>query len=254
MSSPPPHSGEKAAREARRTLGLDLTQPIPDLLDVAERRFGVPVLIDCFDDHRIAGVLLHDRGDAFIAINADHAAVRQRFTLAHEIGHLHMRHQPRVEMVADLFGSSRDPQEIEANYFAAEFLAPRAAVVAWLEEEELLERADDPSTVARLALHFGIAFPAAAYRLERAGAISRRAKKRLIEALQMAGSDLARQYAADRLMDELEAIWRERRYPRAPRQTASLAERARSAGLLTDEEFNVIVGKQPDVDFAEWLT
>jgi Zn-dependent peptidase ImmA (M78 family) len=254
MSAPPLHGGERAAREARRKYGLDITQPIPNLLDIAEDLFDVPVLIDRFGDDKIAGVLLRNGGDAFIAVNADHGAVRQRFTLAHELGHLHMQHQPRVEMVADLFEASRDPQEVEANYFAAEFLAPRAAVTAWLEDREMLDCVARPSTTARLALHFGIAFSAASYRLERTGAISARAKKQLAEELRTEGTELARQYGRDRLMDAIEVLWRERNYPRVPRQTAAFAERARADGLLNEEEFSAIVGAPPEIDLADWLT
>lgn len=254
MSASSLHSGEKAARVARRALGLDVTQAIRDLLDVAEETFDVPVLIDHFEDDKIAGVVLRrGDGDAFIAVNADHGAVRQRFTLAHELGHLHMGHQPRVDMSSDVFGRGRNQQEVEANYFAAEFLAPRPAVIAWLEERELVDRADEPSTVVQLALQFGIAFPTASYRLERAGAISTRAKQRLVDELRTTGSELARLHAAHRLMDTIETLWRRGEYPRLPRQTVSYAEQARAAGLLDDEQYDAIVTTPPEIDFADWL-
>jgi Zn-dependent peptidase ImmA (M78 family) len=248
------HSGERAARLARRGLGLDVTQPIPDLLDVAEETFDVPVLIEHFDDDKIAGVLLRrGDGDAFIAVNADHLPVRQRFTLAHELGHVQMGHQPRVDMSTDLFERARNPQEVEANYFAAEFLAPRPAVIAWIEEHELVDRADEPATVVQLALQFGVAFPTATYRLERAGAISTRAKQRLVEEFRTSGGDLARVHAAHRLMDTIETLWRRGEYPRPPRQTVAYAEQARAAGLLDDEQYDAIVTTPPEIDFADWL-
>ena len=254
MSATPLHSGEKAARAWRRALGLELTQPIHDLLDVAEETVDVPVLIEHFGDDKIAGVLLRrGDGDAFIAVNADHGAVRQRFTLAHELGHLHLGHQPRVDMSTDLFDRGRNSQEVEANYFAAELLAPRPAVMAWLEEHELASCADEPTTVVQLALQFGIAFPTASYRLERAGAISTRAKHRLVEELRAVGGDLVRVYAAHRLMDTIETLWRGGQYPRSPRQTVAYAERARAAGLLDDEQFNAIVTAPPEIDFADWF-
>lgn len=255
MSALPLHGGEKAARVARRALGLDVTQPIRDLLDVTEETLDVPVLIDHFEDDQIAGVLLRrGDGDAFIAVNADHGAVRQRFTLAHEVGHLHMGHQPRVDMSTDVFGRGRNQQEVEANYFAAEFLAPRPAVLAWLEEHDLIDRADEPSTIVQLALQFGIAFPTASYRLERAGGISTRAKQRLVEELRTTGGELVRVHAAHRLMDTIETVWRGKSYPRIPRKTVSYAERARAAGLLDEEEYKAIVTTPtPEIDFADWL-
>jgi Zn-dependent peptidase ImmA (M78 family) len=255
VSAPPLHGGERAARIARRALGLDVTQPIHDLLDVAEESLDVPVFIDHFDDDKIAGLLLRrGDGDAFIAVNADHGAVRQRFTLAHELGHLHMGHQPRVDMATDVFGRGRGQQEIEANYFAAEFLAPRPAVLAWLEEHELIDRAQEPSTVVQLGLQFGMSFPAVSYRLERAGAVSTRAKQRLLDEVGRTGSDLARLHAAHRLMDTIETLWRGSDYPHLPRRTVSYAEQARASGLLDEEEYRAIVTTPtPEIDFADWL-
>lgn len=256
MSAQPLNAGEKAAREARRNWDID-AGPVGELLDVAEERQSVPVLIERFGDEKIAGVLLRRAdGDSFIAINADHGAVRQRFTLAHELGHIHMRHQPRVERSEDLFGPKRshNPQEVEANYFAAELLAPRAAITSWLEDRDLLQRADEPETVVQLALEFGVSFPTAAYRLTRSGAIGRRAKERLLEELATRGGELIRLHAAHRLMDTIESVWRSSDYPRVPRRTVSYAERARAAGLLDQEEYKAIVAKQPDLDFADWMT
>jgi Zn-dependent peptidase ImmA (M78 family) len=234
---------------------LDVTRPIHDLLDVTEETLDVPVLIDRFGDDKIAGVLLRrGGGDAFIAVNADHGAVRQRFTLAHELGHLHLGHQPRVDMSTDVFGRGRGQQEVEANHFAAEFLAPRPAVLAWLEERELIDHADEPSTIVQLGLQFGISFPTASYRLERAGGISTRAKQRLVEELGRTGGDLVRLHAAHRLMDTIETLWRGKDYPQLPRKTVSYAQKARAAGLLDDEEYSAIVTTPaPEIDFADWL-
>ena len=254
MSLIPLHPGERAARAARKRMGMDLTQPVHDLLSVVEAELDIPVLIDPFDDERIAGVLLcHADGGRFIGVNADFGAVRQRFTLAHELGHVELSHQPRVDAAADVFGPGRNPQEVEANYFAAEFLTPRPAVSAWLEEQDDLTNVEDASIVARLALTFGVAFPTACYRLERAGAISARAKERLVTELKETGGDLARLHAGDRLMDSLETLWRAGDYPRAPRQTVALAEDARSRGLIEEDEYNEFVATVPAVDLSEWL-
>lgn len=89
-----------------------------------------------FDDHRDKGA---------IVINAASDARRQRFTLAHELGHfLSLHHQPNADgrfacSAGDLRQSwSREPpaanqhlrQEIEANRFAAELLAPPRRMAA----------------------------------------------------------------------------------------------------------------------------
>jgi Zn-dependent peptidase ImmA (M78 family) len=235
--------------------GLDLDGPVRELLDIAEERLEIPVLIERFGDEKVAGVLLrHGGGENFVALNADHGAVRQRFTLAHELGHVHMQHQPRVELSADLFGGrSRDPQEAEANYFAAELLAPRPAVTGWLEERDLFGRRIQPDVVVQLALEFGISFPTAAYRLERSGAIDAIVKTHLVNELSQVGGSLVRLHAAHRLMDMIEARWRGSEYPRIPRRTASYAARAHAAGLLDEDEYASIVAEQPELDFADWM-
>jgi Zn-dependent peptidase ImmA (M78 family) len=254
MSAKPLHPGERAARRAREQWGLGLTEPVRDMLEVAEDRQGVPVLIERFNNDGIAGVLLrHGSGDSFVAVNADHNPVRQRFTLAHELGHLYMGHQPRVELSSELFGSTRDPQEVEANYFAAELLAPRAAITGWLEDRDLVAEAAAPDTAAQLALEFGIAFPTAAYRLERVGAIGPTAKQRLVEELFSQAAALVNRHASHRLRDTIQSLAEGGSYPRMPKHTLLYATEARAADLLDEEEYDAIVAEQPVVDSADWV-
>ena len=57
-----------------------------------------------------------------LTYNRDHHPRRQRFTIAHELGHLLLEHldvQSNQENLA-----SRNPEETAANAFAAELLAP----------------------------------------------------------------------------------------------------------------------------------
>lgn len=255
MSALSLNPGERAARERRRLFGLNDTQPVADLLELVEGQLEVPVLIEQFEAKDIAGVLLrHASGDRFVGINADHHPVRQRFTLAHELGHLHLGHQPRVELARDVFGgASTDPQEVEANYFAAEFLAPRQAVTAWLEEHDEIGTVT-AEAAARLALSFGIAFPTACYRLERAGAIGATAKRRLVAELSANGKHYAERHGDARLTDAIEVLWRDRAYPRVPRQTAVYARQAHVDGLLDDDAYRAIAGDAlEEQDISSWF-
>ena len=254
MTEYPLNTGERAARDARRSLGIPETGPIGDLLSLAEDRYDVPVLIEPFNADHIAGVLLRQAsGASFVAVNADHGPVKQRFTLAHELGHIQMDHQPRVELMTDLFGRARDPQEIEANYFAAEFLAPRPAVRRWVEDRDLLG-AIDADVVARLALSFGIAFPTTCYRLERAGLVTSAAKGRLVQALKAPNSSVfARRHRDERLMDVIESLCREKAYPRVPKQTTDYASRALADELIDRDEYERIVSEETGLDLASWF-
>jgi Zn-dependent peptidase ImmA (M78 family) len=249
------HAGERAAREARRRYGLPSTGPVEDLLRLCERRVGVPVLIDRFDTEAVAGVLLRSRGEGdFIAVNADVHAVRQRFTLAHELGHIFMNHEGRVDLSRDVGGSASDPQEIEANYFAAEFLAPRDAIREWIDDEGLSRAPGDPEVLARLALTFGVARQTACYRLERAGLITFSQKRALLGDLAEEVTQRMRAFSAERLWDSIEQLHREGSYPRVPHATVSFARQALSDGLIDDEEYQAIAGAAPPgPDLDGWL-
>jgi Zn-dependent peptidase ImmA (M78 family) len=72
-------------------------------------------------------------GQALIGVNMLHAKPRQRFTIAHELGHLELGHlggtgEHAIRIDRDFKVMLRDkkssPAEIEANAFAAELLMP----------------------------------------------------------------------------------------------------------------------------------
>lgn len=73
-----------------------------------------------------------------VADNASKFAGPTRFTVAHELGHVFMGHEPSIDTEETLklsessFAADLDPAakqlEVDANYFAAEFLVPRPVV------------------------------------------------------------------------------------------------------------------------------
>ena len=67
------------------------------------------------------GALEADESRAIIYVNGNEAPVRQRFTIAHELGHL-MMHPLGVQFRETMFSGS--PKEIGANQFAAAMLMP----------------------------------------------------------------------------------------------------------------------------------
>lgn len=100
-----------------------------------------------FIDHKlsddISGVLIINNGIGSIGYNSNHPIVRQRFTVAHEIGHFVLNHsregsvfidQPSKHMTTKLYRNSNSSsgenlQEIEANNFAASLLMPKKHVI-----------------------------------------------------------------------------------------------------------------------------
>ncbi len=119
--------GAKRAREARAELGLDERSPVPCLLSCVEEQAGFPVVVAALAE----GVAGACTGGRLLWVNGEQAAVRQRFTLAHELGHAWCEHDGPlvVDSYETLSGRVTTPYEVQANAFAAEFLIPKAAVL-----------------------------------------------------------------------------------------------------------------------------
>ena len=75
--------------------------PVP--VEQIARRLGAQVTYEGFDGD-ISGMLFRDEGRAVIGVNSRHAPTRQRFTVAHEIGHLEM-HMPDPDRPHLLLGT-----------------------------------------------------------------------------------------------------------------------------------------------------
>ena len=152
--------GAKRARELRDELGLDPAAPVGCLLTTVEERMGLPVVFAALPDG-VAGCCWRD-GDAVVLwVNGTQPAVRRRFTLAHELGHVRCGHDAgvAVDTFATLSGRTTDSREVQANAFAAELLAPAAGVRELCDGEPTLE------DVVRIAARYGISAIAALYRL-----------------------------------------------------------------------------------------
>ena len=151
---------------------------------------------------------------------------RQRFTVAHELGHVCCRHDATtVDTAATISAAARDPREVQANAFAAELLAPRAGVAALLAGPPGL---DD---LVRLAAHFGISTLAALNRCRTLGLVERgraeRLQQEIEEGLHHAVWDYLR---PDRVEDVLAGI---EEFPRLPHSLAGSALGALLRGETT---------------------
>lgn len=102
--------------------------PIP--VEKLAERAGAVVRYEPFEG-KLSGMLYRSTEGSIIGVNSLHAAVRQRFSIAHEVGHL-VLHEPQFQIDEHAFVAFRDPQsskasdpaEIEANQFAAVLLMP----------------------------------------------------------------------------------------------------------------------------------
>ncbi len=110
------------------------SNPIPDLIDSLEER-GIKVFrSSALHDDKFDGLAASVNGTPIIVVGCDWPGDRQRFTLAHELGHLVLRGR-----LADGLD-----EEKAANRFAGAFLVPASEVIKelgnsrnWLEPVEL---------------------------------------------------------------------------------------------------------------------
>lgn len=117
-------------------------------------------------DSDLSGFYVKEMGVPTIGVNVAHAPVRQRFTIAHELGHalLHANEHYDREFRRDHMSSSAvDPDEMDANAFAASLLMPADWVrEKWAETTDLL----DDQWLGRTARQFGVSSQSLMYRLE----------------------------------------------------------------------------------------
>ncbi len=120
--------GRNMADALRELLALGLS-PVVDLTTLIEDVTGVDVATRPLSG--VAGMCLEDpdRHTYLLMASSSEPAERQRFTLAHELGHLLFADGAHV----DLADSEQDPTETRANEFARNFLLPQQAVHAWLD-------------------------------------------------------------------------------------------------------------------------
>jgi len=123
----------------------------------------------------VSGVLVKDGERAVIGVNGRDAPTRQRFTIAHELGH-HLLHANRdlfvdrnyiVHFRDENSSTGFDPLEVEANQFAAELLMPADRVRDLFNKHPF--DIDDESALRRLAKTFGVSPTAMAVRLSTLG-------------------------------------------------------------------------------------
>ena len=124
---------------------------------------------DLGDD--VSGVLVRQSGGMVIGVNRRHSKARQRFTAAHELGHallhegseVHHDQVFRMNLRSDLSSQGIDPEEIEANHFAASLLMPRITLER--DPSAFLIEIEDATAVSSLARRYGVSAHAMALRL-----------------------------------------------------------------------------------------
>lgn len=91
----------------------------------------------------------------------------QRFTVAHEIGHLYLKHSPSLDEDVGLWrGASKNLVEVAADAFASEFLLPRWLYIYHARRHQWDAAAlNAPATVYQLSLRLGASYDATCWGL-----------------------------------------------------------------------------------------
>lgn len=163
------NAARKRARTTRERHGVPATGPVPDLVVLAEDRVGVPVVVTALAD-AVDGAYVAKPPGATIFLNARRPVVRQRFTLAHELGHHQLRHATSVDDARDLVedAGTQPMDERCANAFAAELLVPRDAAREWVQGSGGPAGVTTVAGVVRFAIAFGVSAAMAGIRLKTA--------------------------------------------------------------------------------------
>lgn len=164
---------ENAREQARIVLKDygDVNAPVP--VEKIIKRRGIRMQFSPLDQE-LSGMALVKDGISVIGVNALHHPNRQRFTMAHELGH-HIMHRPQIEgtvhidkgfaiLLRDTLASlGTDRMEIEANAFASELLLPKHLIEPHVDVEGF--DLDDIDQLQSLAKRFKVSLSALQYRL-----------------------------------------------------------------------------------------
>jgi Zn-dependent peptidase ImmA (M78 family)/transcriptional regulator with XRE-family HTH domain len=153
--------------------GIGTAAPIPIFAILAKH--GVEVRFTALEE--LAGALLlgdHAHPDG-VLINSDQPYTRQRYSAAHELGHLVLGHRPgeKGRVFVSHLGRRFDPVEVHADLFASELLTPLDVLVDAFKSQSQQFGEEEPLShqVFRLASTFMVSFQAMTVRLAKLGAI-----------------------------------------------------------------------------------
>ena len=167
----------KSERRARSVLARDGVRQPPVPVDEIAGRLGITVVYNPSEEE-VAGVLYRDGDSVSMIVNSSSEKSRQRFTVAHEIGHflLHrgevfLDKRVRVNLLDTGPGLATAFEEIQANQFAAELLMPREWMIEEVDRRFQHQRqTSEDDLLDGLAEHFSVSWDAVEYRLANLGA------------------------------------------------------------------------------------
>lgn len=169
MLNKPSNDPQVSAREVLVKLGIK-AMPVP--VEKIAKALGAVVRFSPLDEE-LSGMIYIKDGVPVIGVNSLHHPNRQRFTIAHEIGHLvmhrdmisenvHVDKQFRVLMRDSNSSTGSEEIEVQANRFAAELLIPSSM---FDPTKILASDIDDEGPLDELAKKFRVSKQMLEYRI-----------------------------------------------------------------------------------------
>lgn len=164
-------------RDITEWMRTDYNLSIPVNVEWLAKNLGIEIKKDDLEEASLSGFAVQKHGKRFIGVNSMESPVRQRFTIAHELGHLFLHKDDTVSYDRGsvmLFRDSHtsdgnDIKEVEANKFAAELLMPADNLREDLADEGPFDLVNENSStdtiISKLAEKYGVSEQAMRIRL-----------------------------------------------------------------------------------------
>ena len=151
----------RASHAAKELLASEGVRRLPVPVHDLAAKYAILVFREMPDD--VSGILIPlevptQSKNWVIAVNSTHAPVRQRFTIAHELGHLVLHHfkaphadgRLQVRFRDKKSAQGYDREEIQANQFAAELLMPERFIRGLTNNSDIADTKSDSAALEQL--------------------------------------------------------------------------------------------------------
>lgn len=230
--------GSEAAARFREEHHLGV-QPLGDLLEIIEQATGIDVaVLDTGPDEH--GLTMRDpaRGTVFIGVARTRNPMRQRSTLAHELGHVMFEDWSNGN-TADW--SNRSPAEIRADAFARHLLVPVEGLREFIGTRSPVVL----STLSAVVQRFLVSPQIASIALRQAGYIEEAAKQ---EWMALSAPRLAARFG---WTDQYQLLQAGSDRRRAPQRLLAQAITGYAEGVLPAQAIARLRGISPEAILAE---
>ncbi|MGW4364748.1 ImmA/IrrE family metallo-endopeptidase [Nocardia takedensis] len=228
MSTSVEQVGRERAEDFRRTHNLG-QQPLGDLITLIEQTIGADVaVVDAPADEHGMSMRHRDRGTVFIVVARTDRPMRQRSTLAHELGHVDAGDwRDDIGVAADRTSEGR------ADTFARHLLLPLEGATEAIDSA--VDR-DPPALLSRVVQRYLVSPQIAAIALEQLRVIDHETKERF---MRLTTPRLAARYGWS---DRYHALQAESRQLRAPRRLLTKAVTGYVENLVTIQQLAALRG------------